>query len=83
MAVELAKAGSAVPSHVLLHLKSFRRSDVFVRIIKCSVEDETQGREIQAVRMCSVVRKMWKAHQSRVKSLRLKVRVVHGYRIIC
>ncbi|XP_052211647.1 uncharacterized protein LOC127814276 isoform X2 [Diospyros lotus] len=73
MAVELAKAGSAVPSHVLLHLKSFRRSDVFVRIIKCSVEDETQGREIQAVRMCSVVRKMWKAHQSRVKSLRLKV----------
>ncbi|KAK9266873.1 hypothetical protein L1049_027132 [Liquidambar formosana] len=73
MAVELAKAGYHRPSHVILHLKNFRRSEVFVRVIKCSVEEESEGREPQAVRICSVVRKMWKAYQSDMKILILKV----------
>ena len=63
MALELAKAGSQLPSHLLLHLKKFRRSETFVRVIKCSVE-EVEGIEPQAVKICSVVRKMWRAHQS-------------------
>ncbi|XP_021892866.1 uncharacterized protein LOC110810873 isoform X2 [Carica papaya] len=72
MALELAKAGCLMPSHLMLHLKNFRRSENFVRIIKCSVE-EIEGREHQAVRICSVVRKMWKAYQSDIKCLTLKV----------
>lgn len=72
MTMELAKAGSRQPSHLILHLKNFRRSENFVRVIKCSVE-EMEESEPQAVRICSVVRKMWKAHQSNMKSLILKV----------
>ncbi|BFG31191.1 hypothetical protein CerSpe_174650 [Prunus speciosa] len=73
MAVELAKAGCNQPSHLILHLKNFRRSENFVRVIKCSVEEETERREPQAVKICSVVRKMWKAYQSDMKSIILKV----------
>ncbi|XP_057487524.1 uncharacterized protein LOC130773593 isoform X2 [Actinidia eriantha] len=73
MTVELAKAGCAVPSLVILHLKNFRRSEVFVRVIKCGVGDESEGQEPQAVKICSTVRKMWKAYQSHMKSLTLKV----------
>ncbi|GAV77402.1 PH domain-containing protein/DUF946 domain-containing protein/DUF1162 domain-containing protein/Chorein_N domain-containing protein, partial [Cephalotus follicularis] len=72
MAVELAKAGFPQPSHVILHLKNFRRSENFVRVIKCNVE-EVERRDLQAVRICSVVRKMWKAYQSHMKSVILKV----------
>ncbi|XP_068305501.1 uncharacterized protein [Pyrus communis] len=72
MAMELAKAGCNQPSHLILHLKNFRRSENFVRVIKCIVE-EVPGNEPQAVRICSVVRKMWKAYQSDMKSLMLKV----------
>lgn len=72
MAVELAKAGCQQPSHLILHLKSFKRSENFVRVIKCGVQ-EMDGREPQAVQICSVVRKMWKAYQSDAKSLILKV----------
>lgn len=74
MTVELAKAGCAVPSHLILHLKKFRRSEAFVRVIKCTVENESEGGEVQAVRICSTVRKMWKAYQSHMKSLALRVR---------
>uniref|UniRef100_A0A7N1A9Q6 Peroxin/Ferlin domain-containing protein n=1 Tax=Kalanchoe fedtschenkoi TaxID=63787 RepID=A0A7N1A9Q6_KALFE len=73
MALELAKAGSHRPSHLILHLKSFRRSECFVRLIKCNFEEETAGREPQAVRICTVIRKMWKAYQTDKKSLFLKV----------
>lgn len=73
MAVELAKAGSPVPSHLLLHLKNFKRSEVFVRVIKCKVEEALEGEEPQAVKICSVVCKMWKAYQTHMKSLALKV----------
>ena len=76
MAVELAKAGCNQPSHLILHLKNFRRSENFVRVIKCIVE-EVPANEPQAVRICSVVHKMWKAYQSDMKSLMLKVNTVH------
>ncbi|XVF52445.1 hypothetical protein PTKIN_Ptkin05aG0018700 [Pterospermum kingtungense] len=72
MALELAKAGNELPSHLLLHLKNFRRSETFVRVIKCSVE-ELEGTEPQAVKICSVARKMWRAHQSDMNSIKLKV----------
>ncbi|KAK9984845.1 hypothetical protein SO802_034370 [Lithocarpus litseifolius] len=72
MAVELAKAGCNQPSHLILHLKNFRRSENFVRVIKCGVE-ELEGREPQAVRICSVVRKMWKAYEFDRKILILNV----------
>ncbi|XVE65214.1 hypothetical protein DITRI_Ditri07aG0162900 [Diplodiscus trichospermus] len=72
LALELAKVGSQLPSHLLLHLKNFRRSETFVRVIKCSVE-QVEGIEPQAVEICSVVRKMWRAHQSEMNSIMLKV----------
>ncbi|XP_058084436.1 uncharacterized protein LOC131232245 isoform X2 [Magnolia sinica] len=71
LALELAKAGHTKPSHLILHLKNFNRSEPFVRLIKCSIEEE-EGEPL-ASRICSVVRKMWKAHQLDMKSLTLKV----------
>lgn len=72
MALELAKAGCQLPSHLILHLKDFRRPENFVRVIKCIVEED-EGREPQAVKICSVVRKMWNAYQSDLKNFALKV----------
>ena len=72
LALELAKAGFPKPSHLLIHLKNFRRSESFARMVKCSTEEEQCG-ESQAVRICLVVRKMWKAHQADMKTLTLKV----------
>ncbi|KAL6008537.1 hypothetical protein ACLOJK_034050 [Asimina triloba] len=71
MTLELAKAGYQRPSHLILHLKNFKRSESFVRLIKCSVEEE-EGEPL-AVRICSVVRKLWKEHQFDMKTLALKV----------
>ncbi|KAL8101699.1 hypothetical protein AgCh_033550 [Apium graveolens] len=73
MALELAKAGYSRPSYLILHLKNFRRSESFVHVIKCSVEENSEDSEPQAVRICSVVRKMWKLYQSDMKNLTLKV----------
>ncbi|XP_058190168.1 uncharacterized protein LOC131307586 isoform X5 [Rhododendron vialii] len=81
MTVELAKAGCAVPSHLILHLKKIRRSEAFAQVIKCTVENELEGGEVQAVRICSTVRKMWKAYQSHMKSLAL--RVPSSQRFVC
>ncbi|XP_031125724.1 uncharacterized protein LOC116028070 isoform X1 [Ipomoea triloba] len=71
LALELAKAGYSKPSHVIIHLKNFRRSEKFVRVVKCNTDEESE--EPQAVRICSVVRKWWKEHQSDMQSLELKV----------
>ncbi|XP_042486677.1 uncharacterized protein LOC122066914 [Macadamia integrifolia] len=73
LALELAKAGHPKPSHLILHLKNFKRSENFIRLVKCNVEEEAGGGEPQAVRICSVVRKLWKKHQSDMRSLVLKV----------
>lgn len=76
LALELAKAGHRRPSHLLLHLKHFRKSENFVRVIKCNVEDESDENEPQAVRICSAIRGVWKMYQSDIKSSNLKVHVV-------
>ncbi|CAH8391411.1 unnamed protein product [Eruca vesicaria subsp. sativa] len=73
MALELAKAGGQRPSHLILHLKTFQKSESFAQVIKCSVSEESDVLEPQAVRICSVVRKMWKAYQSNMKNHVLKV----------
>ncbi|KAJ8763967.1 hypothetical protein K2173_003749 [Erythroxylum novogranatense] len=73
MSLELAKGSFQQPSHLLLHLKNFRRSEAFVRVIKCNVEEESEDREPQAVKICSVVCRMWKAHQYDTRCLVLKV----------
>ncbi|KAG0473021.1 hypothetical protein HPP92_014878 [Vanilla planifolia] len=72
LALELAKAGHVKPSHLIIHLKHFKRSESFVRIVRCNV-DEEEGQESQAVVICSCVRRMWKAHQADMKFLSLKV----------
>jgi len=72
LALELAKSGSQ-PSHLILHLKHFKKSEAFARVVKCKAEEETEGGVPQAVKICSAVRKMWKAYQSDMKSLTLKV----------
>lgn len=73
MALELAKAGFDRPSHLILHLKNFKRSESFVRVIKCIIQEESEGTVPQAVRICAVVRKMWKLYESDMKCLVLKV----------
>lgn len=73
MAVELAKAGSPRPSHLILHLRNFKRSENFARVIKCSVEEESDEVEPQAIRISTVVHKMWKAFRSDKEHLDLKV----------
>ncbi|KAL8141812.1 hypothetical protein V2J09_014844 [Rumex salicifolius] len=73
LAIELAKAGHPQPCHLILHLKTFKRSEVFARVIKCNTEEDSDSGELQAVKMCSMVRKMWKGYQSKMKSLILKV----------
>lgn len=70
LALELAKAGYQRPSHVIIHLKNFRRSENFVRLIKCNVDED---REPQALSLCSSVRKMWRSHQAAMKVIPLKV----------
>ncbi|CAA0838075.1 pleckstrin homology (PH) domain-containing protein [Striga hermonthica] len=67
MALELAKAGHPIPSHLIIHLKCFKRGESFVRVIKCSSMPEE--RQSQAVKVCSVVYRMWKAHQNNLKQL--------------
>lgn len=74
LALELAKVGRLRPSHLILHLKTFKRSESFARVIKCKPEEESEGREPLAVNICSTVRKMWKACQSDMRSLSLKVK---------
>ncbi|KAL8053513.1 hypothetical protein ABFS82_05G077000 [Erythranthe guttata] len=64
MSLELAKAGLPMPSHLIIHLKTFKRGESFVRVIKCNTENLLDEIEPQAVRVCSVVYKMWKAHQN-------------------
>lgn len=76
MALELAKVANNQPSHVIIHLRSFKRTENFARVIKCHVE-EIAGREPQAVRICYVVRKLWKEYQSDMKSLVLKVSICY------
>ncbi|KAJ4957745.1 hypothetical protein NE237_024856 [Protea cynaroides] len=72
LALELAKAGYPRPSYLILHLRNFKRFENFVRLVKCNAEEEAEG-EPQAVRICSVVRKVWKKYQSDMRSLDLKV----------
>lgn len=62
MSLELAKAGFSDPSHLIIHLKTFRRGESFVRVIKCNTEQDSEETEPQAIRICSATRKMWKAH---------------------
>ncbi|GJX33564.1 pleckstrin domain superfamily protein [Tanacetum coccineum] len=76
MALELAKAGNPQPSHLILHLMKFKKAENFVRVIKCSTEEESEARDPQAVRICMAVRKMWKAYQSSLKSLVLTVNML-------
>ncbi|PKA53298.1 hypothetical protein AXF42_Ash010028 [Apostasia shenzhenica] len=71
LALELAKAGHSKPSHLIIHLKYFRMSESFVRVVRCNVDEE--GQEPQAVMICACIRRMWKAHQSDFKVLTLKV----------
>ncbi|KNA21084.1 hypothetical protein SOVF_046540 [Spinacia oleracea] len=73
LALELAKAGRLQPSHLILHLKNFKRSEPFARVIKCKPEEQSEDEEPLAVKICSSVRRMWKAYQSDLKSLSLKV----------
>ncbi|KAK6146409.1 hypothetical protein DH2020_020278 [Rehmannia glutinosa] len=69
MTLELAKAGYPSPTHLIIHLKSFRRGESFVRVIKCNSERLPEEREPQAVKVCSSVYKMWKTHQNSLKQV--------------
>ncbi|XP_078437793.1 pleckstrin homology (PH) domain-containing protein isoform X2 [Wolffia australiana] len=72
LALELAKAGFSKPSHFIIHLKSFRKAESFVRLVKCRVEFE-DDQDPQAVQICSKIYKKWKALQHNKKTLTLRV----------
>ena len=76
MALELVKGGGNQPSYLILHLKNFSRWENFVRVIKCSVGEESGRNEPLAITICKIVRKMWKSHQSDMKTLILKVNFI-------
>ncbi|KAL8529518.1 hypothetical protein ACS0TY_006808 [Phlomoides rotata] len=69
MSLELAKAGYPNPSHLIIHLKTFKRGESFVRVIKCNTEQLPDETESQAVRICSVVCKVWKAHRNDINQV--------------
>lgn len=69
MSLELAKAGYSSPSHLIIHLKTFKRGESFVRVIKCNTEEISDEREPQAIQICAVACKMWKAHGKDVKQV--------------
>ncbi|KAK9698879.1 hypothetical protein RND81_08G137700 [Saponaria officinalis] len=73
LALELAKAGRPQPSNLILHLKHFKRSEPFARVIKCKSEEDSESGEPQAVKICAAVRRMWKTYEYDMKSLTLKV----------
>lgn len=73
MALELAKAGHSKPSILFLHVKNFNRSESYVRMVKCS--DEEEDGEPLAIKICSVVRKSWKQYQASNKTVTVKVDV--------
>lgn len=72
LALELAKVRNPRPSHLIIHLKNFRKSESFVRLIRCNT-DEDEDNEPQAVTICSSVRKTWKANQTDKRVIALKV----------
>lgn len=72
LALELAKAGFPMPSHLIIHLKNFRRSENFVRVIKCNTEESSEG-EPQARRICFAVCKFWKGKDSDTRNQMSKV----------
>ncbi|VFQ66400.1 unnamed protein product [Cuscuta campestris] len=73
LSLELAKAGYPKPSHLIIHLKHFQRPEKFVRVVKCNTNEEGLEEEPQAVKICLVVRKWWKAHHFDMHNLGLKV----------
>lgn len=72
LAIELAKAGYDKPSHLIIHLQNFRRSESFARIIRCDVGN-SEDQEPQAIIICSTIQRMWKTHQANKKIVVLKV----------
>ncbi|WOL09557.1 hypothetical protein Cni_G18310 [Canna indica] len=72
LSIELAKAGYDKPSHLIIHLKNFRRSESFARLIRCN-NAEAEEQEPQAVIICSTIRRMWRAQQTKKNILVLKV----------
>ncbi|EPS62857.1 hypothetical protein M569_11929, partial [Genlisea aurea] len=69
MTLELAKVGHAITSHLIIHLKSFKRGGNFVRVIKCNAEQSPEEQEPQALTVCSAVRKVLMAHRNEMQQV--------------
>ncbi|ERN15489.1 uncharacterized protein LOC18443778 [Amborella trichopoda] len=78
LALELAKGGYRKPSHLILHLKNFKRSEPFARVVKCNVEGDEEEGDSQAMKICARVGEIWKAYQADLKSISLKVILNQG-----
>ncbi|XP_074295893.1 uncharacterized protein LOC141623662 isoform X2 [Silene latifolia] len=65
--VELAKARRPQPSHLILHFNSFKRPELFVRVIKCKPVRTVGGHNLFSSA------EMWKTNQFDMKSFTLKV----------
>ncbi|CAH9120085.1 unnamed protein product [Cuscuta europaea] len=84
LALELAKAGYPKPSHLIVHLKHFKRLEKFVRVVKCTTdEEEGSEEESQAVKVCSALRKWWKTHQSDMLLQSPGLKVPFSQRRVC
>lgn len=72
LALELVKGDQEKPAHVLLHLRNFKRSECFVRVIKFLVENDQEGTS-QATVIYSFIQRLWNTYQSGKKGCDFKM----------
>lgn len=72
LALELVKGDQQKPAHVILHLRNFKRSECFVRVIKLLVENDQEGTS-QATAIYSFIQKLWNTYQSGKRDCDLKM----------
>lgn len=64
LALELVKGDQQKPSHVILHLRNFKKFECFVRVIKVLAENDQEGTS-QATVIYSFIQRLWNTYQSR------------------
>jgi vacuolar protein sorting-associated protein 13A/C len=80
LALELVKGDQQKPAHVILHLRNFKRSECFVRVIKLLVENDQEGTS-QATAIYSFIQKLWNTYQSGKRDCDFKVRYMCDFKV--
>lgn len=70
--MELVKGDQQKPSHVILHLRNFKKFECFVRVIKVLAENDQEGTS-QATMIYYFIPRLWNTDQSRKNSCDFKM----------